>query len=270
MVEPLTLHTCPAPAVPTPPAHTVDCPANCPVDCPVTGRGWWPRGPVIGSLCTGYGGLDWAVLAVLGGRVAWCADPDRHIQTVLAARLAGVVNLGDITTLDWAALPAVDVITAGFPCQDLSSAGNGAGITEGTRSGLWYTVLAAVRALRPRLVFVENVAALRWRRPGLDRVLAGLADTGYDASWRSIRASDPAIGAPHQRERVFLLAHRRADPAQHPGSPAADPADPAGHGRPSGMATGLPAGPGSSAAAHRRVQRHHLHTRPAGHPPPGG
>ncbi len=182
------------------------------------------REPVVGSLCTGYGGLDLGVLAAFGGgRLAWLADPDPAIRAVLAAGFPGVPNLGDITTVDWATVEPVDVLTAGFPCQDISSAGRGAGITEGTRSGLWYTVLDAVRCLRPALLVVENVAALRSHRGGLGTVLGGLAGIGYDANWRSLRAAD--IGAAHRRERVFVLAY----PAGTRFVRAADPAGPGWH-----------------------------------------
>ncbi|MEY9864148.1 DNA (cytosine-5)-methyltransferase 1 [Catenulispora sp. GAS73] len=155
----------------------------------------------IGSLCSGYGGLDLAVRSVLGGRVVWHAENDRNSIRVLAHRWPGIPNFGDITAVDWSAVPLVDVITAGFPCKDISVAGLGAGI-EGERSGIWRNVAEAVRVLRPALVFVENVAALRTR--GLDRVAGDLAREGYDAAWLCLRASD--IGAPHQRNRLFLLA----------------------------------------------------------------
>jgi DNA (cytosine-5)-methyltransferase 1 len=166
-------------------------------------------GPVIGSLCSGYGGLDIAVLSVLGGRLAWVAENDRHAAAILAARFPEAANLGDITVTDWAQVPPVDVLTAGFPCQDISCAGKRAGLTEGTRSVIWVHVAEAVRVLHPRLVVVENVAALRTR--GLDRVLGDLAEAGYDALWRCVRASD--VGAPHRRERLFLLAWPGAGPA---------------------------------------------------------
>ena len=82
----------------------------------------------MGSLCTGYGGLDLGVLAALGGgRIAWCADPDPHIRQILDARMPGVPNLGDIRAVDWTAVEPVDVLTAGFPCQDISAAGRRAG-----------------------------------------------------------------------------------------------------------------------------------------------
>jgi DNA (cytosine-5)-methyltransferase 1 len=163
-----------------------------------------------GSLCTGYGGLDLAVLAVLDAALAWCAETDRHASAVLAARFPSIPNLGDLTTADWSAAPRVDLVTAGFPCQDISVAGRGAGLEEGTRSGLWNHIARALGQLRPSYVLVENVAALRIR--GLGRVLADLAALGYDTQWASLRASD--IGAAHRRDRIFLLpACRRAPPA---------------------------------------------------------
>jgi DNA (cytosine-5)-methyltransferase 1 len=77
-----------------------------------------PQNLRIGSLCSGYGGLDLAVEAVLGGHLAWYAETDRHASTVLAHRFPGVENLGDIRTVDWARVAPVDLVTAGFPCQD--------------------------------------------------------------------------------------------------------------------------------------------------------
>ena len=87
----------------------------------------------IGSLCTGYGGLDLAVMEMLGAELAWCADNDPHVSAILAGRFP-VPNLGDITTAGWASVPAVDVVTAGFPCQDISYAGRGAGIAHCVRN----------------------------------------------------------------------------------------------------------------------------------------
>lgn len=162
-------------------------------------------GPVLGSLCTGYGGLDLGVLAAFGGgRIAWCSDFDSQVQEVLAVRMPGVPNLGDLRLVDWTAVDPIDVLTVGFPCQEISAAGQRKGIEEGTRSGVWIDVVASIRVLRPQFVIVENVAALRWRNGGLHRVLGDLAEAGYDAIWRSVRACD--VGAPHRRERVFLLA----------------------------------------------------------------
>ncbi|WP_433458376.1 DNA cytosine methyltransferase [Micromonospora sp. CA-248212] len=157
--------------------------------------------PRIGSLCTGYGGLDMAVELVLGGQLTWYAETDRHAASVCAHHWPGIPNLGDIRTVDWTRVKPVDVLTAGFPCQDISNAGRRAGIT-GEHSSLWRFVADAVRVLRPPVVFVENVAALLQR--GFDVVEADLAAIGYDTSWLCLRASD--IGAAHRRDRLFLLA----------------------------------------------------------------
>lgn len=160
----------------------------------------------IGSVCTGYGGLDMAVAAVFGGRLVWCADNDRHVAALLDARYPDVPNLGDLTRLAWGAAETVDIMAAGFPCQDISYNGRGAGIEKGAHSGIWKNIVTGLRLLRPKLVVVENVAAIR--RRGLDRVLGDLAELGYYAVWTSVRASD--IGAPHRRERVFILGYQWA------------------------------------------------------------
>jgi DNA (cytosine-5)-methyltransferase 1 len=159
----------------------------------------------IGSFCTGYGGLDMAVMAVLSGRLAWVADNDKHVSTILAARYPNVPNLGDLTALGWRSVPPVDILCAGFPCQDISSAGTKAGIEKGEKSGIWKNIVEGICILRPKLIIVENVSAIRSR--GLDRVLGDLAEAGYDAIWTSLSASD--VGAPHKRERVFILGYTK-------------------------------------------------------------
>lgn len=133
---------------------------------------------------------------------AWQSEVDPHATKVLAQHWPGVPNLGDITAIDWHDVEPVDIITGGFPCQDISLAGKGAGIKDGTRSGLWSYFADAIGVLRPRYVFIENVSALAVR--GLDRVLCDLAEVGFDAEWVCLRASD--VGAPHRRERLFCLA----------------------------------------------------------------
>lgn len=95
-----------------------------------------------------------------------------------------------------------DIICGGFPCQDISNAGNRAGIT-GTRSGLWGYLSGAIRMVRPKYAIVENVAALL--NNGMDTVLGDLAEGGYDAEWDCIPAC--AVGAPHQRDRVWIVAN---------------------------------------------------------------
>jgi DNA (cytosine-5)-methyltransferase 1 len=158
-----------------------------------------------GSLCTGYGGLDLAVMAVTGARLTWTAETDPHACAVLEHHWPGTRNLGDVAALDWASVPPVDLVTAGWPCQDISYAGSGAGITKGTRSGLWLHIAEGLCRLRPSYVFLENVAALRTR--GLGRVLADLAALGYDSQWACLRASD--AGACHRRDRLFILGVRQ-------------------------------------------------------------
>jgi DNA (cytosine-5)-methyltransferase 1 len=184
----------------------------------------------IGSLCAGIGLLDLAVMDALGGEVAWHAqhdpdDPKQYAAKILAHRFPGVPNLGDITAIDYADVEPVDVLTAGWPCQDMSLAGLGAGLMPGTRSGLWYHVARAIAALRPPIVILENVRSLTsarahsdvelcpWCMGDLDdrpvlralgAVLGDLADLGFDAEWLCLPASD--IGAPHQRWRAFVLA----------------------------------------------------------------
>lgn len=114
----------------------------------------------IGSVCSGYEGIGLAVHEVLGGELAWVADNDEGASAILAHRFPSVKNLGDITAVDWAAVEPVDVLTAGFPCQDVSQAGARAGLRAGTRSGVWLEVVKAIRALRPQLVLIENVRGL--------------------------------------------------------------------------------------------------------------
>ncbi|MER6132614.1 DNA cytosine methyltransferase [Streptomyces sp. NPDC001815] len=164
------------------------------------------------SLCTGSGALDQAVQAVTGLPTVLVGEKDPAASRLLAARLPHARNLGDITAVDWSALSATvarpAALTAGFPCQDISNAGPRGGIA-GDRSGLWKTIARAVRHLRPRLVFLENVAALRSR--GLDVVAADLAAIGYDARWMCLRAGDPEVGACHRRDRWFAIAYPAAE-----------------------------------------------------------
>lgn len=154
----------------------------------------------VGSLFSGIDGLALGVQLVTGARLAWHAEVDPDACTVLA-RHWRAPNLGDVSAVDWGRVEPVDIIVGGFPCQDISLAGKGAGI-DGERSGLWRCYVDAIRALRPRFALVENVAALVAR--GLDRVLRDLAESGYDASWATLTSA--AVGAPHKRERLFILA----------------------------------------------------------------
>lgn len=196
----------------------------------------------IGSLFTGYGGLDMAVRMALdpAARVAWTSDVEPGPCRLAEVRWPGVPNLGDITQVDWSNVEPVDIICGGSPCQDLSLAGRRAGMASGTRSGLWESMFEAIKTLRPRLVVWENVRgaltsgaySLVEQEQGLlgnradgsflraaGRVVGDLASVGYDAQWCTIRASD--VGAPHQRERLFLTGHPAGEPWQLRGIAAA-------------------------------------------------
>lgn len=194
----------------------------------------------IGSMFSGYGGLDMAVQAVWpDSELAWVADPAPGPSKVLAHRHPTVPNLGDITTVDWATVAPVDVITGGSPCQDLSTAGRRAGMTDGTRSNLWVQMREAIHAIRPRYVVWENVrgalsasaaSAVESEprllgdgpdRPALraiGRVVGDLADLGYVGGWVGLRVSD--LGGCHHRFRIFLLAF----PADREGAEQREPA----------------------------------------------
>ena len=123
---------------------------------------------------------------------------------VLAARWPDIPRLGDITAVDPAGLPGADVWCGGFPCQDISTAGKREGI-RGARSGLFFDWMRLVREVRPATLLMENVAALLGR--GLDAVMAELNISGYDAEWDCLPAA--ALGAPHRRDRVFVIARDR-------------------------------------------------------------
>ena len=154
-----------------------------------------------GSLFAGIGGLDLG-LERAGMECAWQVEIDPFCRKVLAKHWPDVPKYEDVTEVGAHNLEPVDLICGGFPCQDLSYAGKGAGI-EGERSGLWTEYARIVRELQPRYVLVENVPALLGR--GMGRVLGDLAASGYDAEWDCIPAA--AVGAPHRRDRAFILAH---------------------------------------------------------------
>ena len=187
----------------------------------MTGRTNRPR---VGSLFSGYGGLDMAVCKVFDATVAWHCEIDQAAARILAHHW-DVPNLGDITAVDWQQVEPVDILAGGFPCQDLSAAGRRAGLRPGTRSGLWQHMVYAIGQLRPQLVVIENVRGILsapahsdmepcpWclgddgAQPAvraLGAVLGDLATLGYDARWCGVRASD--VGAPHERFRIFVAA----------------------------------------------------------------
>jgi len=146
--------------------------------------------------------------AIPEARVVCYVEQDEYCVEVIRARIRdGLLDdapiWGDVCSFDghpWAG--SVDCVCGGFPCQDVSLAGRGEGL-GGARSGLWWEMLRVIREVGPRLIFVENVPGLLTR--GLGDVLGSLAEVGYDASWRCLSAQ--AVGAPHKRERVWVVAH---------------------------------------------------------------
>jgi DNA (cytosine-5)-methyltransferase 1 len=154
-----------------------------------------------GSLFAGIGGFDLG-LERAGMICKWQVEIEPYAQAVLKKHWPKVARYADVRTFPPEGEWNVDVICGGFPCQDISVAGKGAGLA-GERSGLWYEYARIIGELRPRHVIVENVAALLTR--GMDTVLGTLSELGYDAEWHVVPAS--AVGAPHRRERVWIVAY---------------------------------------------------------------
>ncbi|WP_330478657.1 DNA (cytosine-5-)-methyltransferase [Streptomyces platensis] len=154
------------------------------------------------ELCAGYGGLGVAVEELTGDKVTVVAEVHKAACQVMAYRFPDAPNIGDIRFQSWTSMVGdIDIVTAGFPCQDISNAGKREGI-KGERSSVWFNVAEAIRVLRPRYAFLENVSAIRNR--GLSEVVTSLHEIGYDAKWTTVRASD--FGAPHHRDRWFCVA----------------------------------------------------------------
>lgn len=154
----------------------------------------------IGSLFSGIGGLELGLERAGVGSTVWQCEIDPYARAVLAKHWPDAIRFDDITKMH--DVPPVDLICGGFPCQDISNAGKRVGI-DGARSGLFFELMRVVRLVRPRFVVLENVAALLGR--GMGDVLGELSESGYDAEWDCVPAS--AVGAPHRRDRVFLIGY---------------------------------------------------------------
>lgn len=151
-----------------------------------------------------FAGIGGGVLAgeLLGHTPIGAVEINPYCRRVLRRHYPNLPIHDDIKTFKpWHLRGHVDIVAGGFPCQDISAAGNGAGLA-GARSGLWFEMLRVVEEVEPLHVFVENSPLLRSR--GLGEVLRGLADLGFDAQWDTLAASD--VGAPHWRKRLWLLA----------------------------------------------------------------
>ena len=165
------------------------------------------------SVFTGAAGLDEGVrLAFPSARTVCVVEREAYATAVLVSKMeAGALDpapcFTDVSTFDgrpWRG--RVDAVVAGFPCTDISNAGQRAGL-DGDASGLWFELLRVIREVGPALVFLENVSALTVL--GLGTVLGGLAESGFDAEWSCLRASE--VGAPHERDRIFILGLANTD-----------------------------------------------------------
>jgi len=154
----------------------------------------------LGSLCTGFGGLDMAVEAYFGAETVWVSEIDKPASQLIKARI-NKPNLGNLKIIDWANVEPIDIITAGYPCQPFSHAGNRKGADD--ERHLWPYIKTAISILRPRFVILENVRGHFGL--GFADVLSDLTHIGYNARWTLVRASD--VGAPHRRERLFIVAY---------------------------------------------------------------
>ena len=156
------------------------------------------------DLFSGIGGFALAASWVWGDDLdlqGFC-EIDSYCQKVLKKNFPDVPIYSDITELQPEWFDDIDLLTGGFPCQDISVAGKGEGI-EGERSGLWFEMLRLISGIRPRHALIENVPMLIHR--GLGRVICDLASIGYDAEWQIISAAD--LGAPHLRKRIWIVAY---------------------------------------------------------------
>lgn len=158
------------------------------------------------SFFSGIGGIDLA-FSWSGFDIRFQCEIDDYCRAVLKKHAAiywpNAKMRKDIEDVTRADVGYVDVMFGGFPCQDISVAGKQAGITEGTRSGLWFELLRIIGEVRPRVILLENVANISM--VGGLTVTATLAQVGYDAIWLPLRASD--VGASHRRERWFCVGY---------------------------------------------------------------
>lgn len=153
------------------------------------------------DLFSGIGGFSYGLQIAGGFETVQFVEIDRYCQRVIAKNFPGVPIHDDIRTFR-GERGSADLICGGFPCQNVSSAGKREGI-EGGASSLWREMLRTIREVRPQFVIVENVAGLMHR--GLDSVLGGLAEIGYDAEWHCIPAS--YVGSPQSRDRIWIVAY---------------------------------------------------------------
>jgi DNA (cytosine-5)-methyltransferase 1 len=155
-----------------------------------------------GSLFSGIGGIDLG-LERAGMTCVWQSEIEPYACRVLKKHWPAIPNLGDIRGIDWTTVGTVDVVAGGYPCQPFSTAGRRAGADDPRH--LWPMFADCLRVVRPRYAMLENVSG--HLSLGFGDVQADLATLGYDSQWDCIPAA--AVGAPHRRDRVFIIATRR-------------------------------------------------------------
>ena len=155
----------------------------------------------VGSLCTGYGGLEMGLETVYGEiDLRFVSDIDKDVKTLLEHHHPNIPNLGDLTTVDWETVNQIDLLCAGYPCQPFSVAGERKG--EEDERAIFSYIADGISVLRPRYNMLENVAG--HLTLGGAGVIGALTRLGYNSKWGVVRASD--AGAPHKRARVFIWA----------------------------------------------------------------
>lgn len=194
----------------------------------------------IGGLFSGIGGLELGLERAGVGHTVWQVEKDPYCRAVLARHWPDVPQYEDVTCLDWSALEHADIVCGGFPCQPFSIAGLQRGVLD--ERWMWPAFADCIRVVRPRYVVVENVTDLIADGDAFGRVLADLHECGFDADWSVVPAC--AVGAPHARERVFLLAYRPdghvADQVSSHRREATRPGEPRGSRRSTGRDGWLP------------------------------
>lgn len=213
----------------------------------------------VGSLFSGYGGLDLAVEHVFNAETVWFSEINEPVARVFSHHWPDAPNLGDITRINWHDVPPVDILCGGFPCQDVSTVGKRAGLAPGTRSGLWAQMATAIEILQPRFVVIENVRgllstkAIRPTREGATPDARNPLDPG-DAT-ATLRDLEPSIG---------VLGDEPARPLRALGAVLGDLADLGLHARWIGLPASLVGAP------HHRFRIFVLAYRPGTLPNPVG
>ena len=179
-----------------------------------------PHLPRIGSLFSGYGGPDLAVEHLIGGETIWFSELNETVARVFSHHWPDAPNLGDISTIDRSAVPSVDVHCGGFPCQDVSTVGKQAGLAPGTRSGLWSFIAAAIEALQPELVVIENVRGLL-STPAIRPQDKGTSDADHNPAHAISALATPGSLEPNS----WMLGDESARPLRALGAVLGDLAD---------------------------------------------